>query len=155
MTELAYLFISNMADRMFLSVVGVVISVYSLYVELQKEKNPNFRAACDFNDKMSCSRVLTSKYARGFGFVGKLLGRDHLLNVRNCNLGILFYLAYLTVAPVLLVMSVMGILTSLYLGFILFYVLQDVCVVCISTYCVNGLLLYLNYSYYCHHSHRH
>nr|ASF90528.1 vitamin K epoxide reductase complex subunit 1 [Conus ebraeus] len=152
-----YFLLSNVLDRLLLSAIGVVISVYSLHVEIEKERNPSFRAACDFSEKMSCSKVLTSSYARGFGVVGKLFGSDSLLNARNCNLGIIFYLAYPVVdlflrpslaAPVLLLMSVSGILTSVYLAFILFFVLRDFCLVCVTTYFINGCLLYLNYSFY-------
>ena len=58
----AYVFISNVADRMLLCIVGVLLSCYSLHVEVQHEKNSSYVAACDFNEHMSCSRVLTSKY---------------------------------------------------------------------------------------------
>ncbi|KAL8589472.1 hypothetical protein ACOMHN_061683 [Nucella lapillus] len=157
MVPLPYLLISNMADRILLALAGVLMSVYSLHVEEEKEKNPNYRAACDFNEHMSCSRVLTSKYARGFSLVEGLLGKDHLLNARNCYTGIFFYLAYpavdLVLTPwlasgVLLGLSVLGVVTSVYLAYVLFFILKDVCVVCITTYVLNGLLLYLNYNYY-------
>ncbi|PVD31178.1 hypothetical protein C0Q70_06590 [Pomacea canaliculata] len=90
----AYVIISNMADRLLLSLAGLLVSVYSLHVEVQKEKNPKYRAACDFSERMSCSKVLTSKYSRGFGVVEPYLGKKHFLNVRNCNLGIVFYLVH-------------------------------------------------------------
>ncbi|XP_025092336.1 vitamin K epoxide reductase complex subunit 1-like protein 1 [Pomacea canaliculata] len=153
----AYVIISNMADRLLLSLAGLLVSVYSLHVEVQKEKNPKYRAACDFSERMSCSKVLTSKYSRGFGVVEPYLGKKHFLNVRNCNLGIVFYLVHaalalllpaVTAAPLLLLLSVAGVVTSLYLGYILFVVMNDVCVVCITTYVINGLLLYLSYSLY-------
>ena len=43
-----------------------------------------------------------------------------------------------------LLFSIMSCLGSVYLGYILYFVLHDVCVVCISTYVVNGLLFLLN-----------
>lgn len=58
---LAYLLFSNVVDRILVNVFGILVSTYALYVEEMKEKNPNYRALCDFNESMSCSRVLTSK----------------------------------------------------------------------------------------------
>ncbi|XP_077774089.1 vitamin K epoxide reductase complex subunit 1 isoform X1 [Podarcis muralis] len=48
-------------------------------------------------------------------------------------------------AIALLGSSVVSIVGSLYLAYILFFVLHDFCVVCISTYLLNFALLLLNY----------
>lgn len=46
------------------SSIGVLIALYSYYVKVKFLKNPTqFRALCDINDSISCSKVLTSKYA--------------------------------------------------------------------------------------------
>ena len=59
------------------------------------------------------------------------------------------FLAHLYWARMLLVISsVVSCIGSIYLAFILFYVLNDVCIVCISTYVVNFALMYLNYQLY-------
>ena len=55
------LIFSDFADHILFSCFGIVISVYSLYIEKRKEKDKDYRAACDFNEHMSCSRVLTSE----------------------------------------------------------------------------------------------
>ena len=79
MTPLAYVFISNVADRLLLCLLGFIISCYSLYVEVQHEKNPHYVAACDFNEHMSCSKVLTSRYASaGLEFALRSLYRLHI-----------------------------------------------------------------------------
>ncbi|KAK7455721.1 hypothetical protein BaRGS_00039461 [Batillaria attramentaria] len=133
MAPLAYVLFSNMVDRILLCMMGLLVSCYSLHVEVQKEHNPSYRAACDFSESMSCSKVLTSKYARGFGIVERYLA---LLSPPSLSGPLLFY------------MSVSSVLVSFYLGYILFFVLRDVCVVCVTTYVINGLLLYLNNSLY-------
>ena len=46
---------------LFLCAIGMFISMYALYVEILKEKDPNYTAMCDVNSYMTCSRVLTSK----------------------------------------------------------------------------------------------
>lgn len=44
------------------SVLGLVIALYSYYVKIKFLKNPSqFKALCDINDKMSCSKVITSR----------------------------------------------------------------------------------------------
>ena len=40
---------------------------------------------------MSCSKVFTSKYGRGFGLVSLILPEDHQLNQPNSVYGIFFY----------------------------------------------------------------
>lgn len=148
-----YLFLSNTADRIWLCVIGILVSIYALYVEVRKEHDPTYRAACDLGEHVSCSRVLTSKYGRGFGFVGFLLGKEHFMNVRNCNLGILFYSLQIIIGMfpgplpvfVLLLASVISVIGSVYLAIILCVVLKDICIVCITTYIINGSLMYINY----------
>ena len=40
---------------------GVALSLYALWVEVQKHRNPKYVAMCDLGDNMQCSRVLTSE----------------------------------------------------------------------------------------------
>ena len=40
---------------------GIALSLYALWVEIQKHRNPRYVAACDLGENMQCSRVLTSK----------------------------------------------------------------------------------------------
>ena len=44
-----------------LCLIGIGISAYALYVEWKKHADKNYVAFCDFNENMSCSKVLTSK----------------------------------------------------------------------------------------------
>lgn len=150
---------SDFADHILFSCFGIVISVYSLYIEIRKEKDKNYRAACDFNEHMSCSRVLTSKYSKGFGVVEILFGKEHVLNMPNCILGIIFYsmqlllglFTYYWATQLLFFCSVASCFGSLYLAYILFAVLHDFCLVCVTTYGVNAALTYLNYQAYYYH----
>lgn len=56
----AWLLMSNMADRVLLSVLGVGVSLYALRVEVRRENDPQYRAVCDFSDRFSCSKALCS-----------------------------------------------------------------------------------------------
>ncbi|RNA00352.1 vitamin K epoxide reductase complex subunit 1 1, partial [Brachionus plicatilis] len=74
------------------SAFGLVIAFYSYYVKIKYLRDPGqYRALCDINNKMSCSKVITSRYGSGFGIVGKLFGENSSLNVSNSLLGGVFY----------------------------------------------------------------
>ncbi|KAJ3607379.1 hypothetical protein NHX12_024430 [Muraenolepis orangiensis] len=138
--------------RFFLCTLGLVLSVYALHVELSKERNPDYRAMCDLGESVSCSKVFTSRWGRGFGLVQFLVAEDHVLNQPNSILGIIFYTLQLGLglsaspraALSLVLSSWVSIVGSLYLASILFFVLEDLCLVCVSTYVVNLALLLVN-----------
>jgi vitamin-K-epoxide reductase (warfarin-sensitive) len=70
-----------------------VTALYSYYVKIKFNRDPkNYTALCDFNEHMSCLRVVSSRYGRGFGIVGKILGEKSALNISNSILGSIFYL---------------------------------------------------------------
>ncbi|CAB4005818.1 Vitamin K epoxide reductase complex subunit 1 1 [Paramuricea clavata] len=78
--------------RHFLCLLGIVLSVYALYVEVKKMQDKSFTAMCDINAKMSCSKVFSSKYGTGFGLVEPLFGKDSVFNIPNSIYGIAFYI---------------------------------------------------------------
>lgn len=141
---------------LLLYITGIGLSSYAFYVEIQKELDPNYVALCDFSEEISCSRVFNSKYGKGFGLVTLITGDEkHFLNQPNALFGIIFYsvlgmlflcggssrfLAHLQFFSFLIANGM-----SCYLGYILYFVLKDLCVVCISTYAVNFLLLILSW----------
>ena len=52
---------SESFDHMLFCALGILVSVYALYVEVRKHKDSKYKAACDLGENMSCSRVLTSR----------------------------------------------------------------------------------------------
>uniref|UniRef100_A0A667WPB4 vitamin-K-epoxide reductase (warfarin-sensitive) n=1 Tax=Myripristis murdjan TaxID=586833 RepID=A0A667WPB4_9TELE len=138
--------------RLFLCVFGLVLSVYALHVELSRESNPEYRAMCDLGESVSCSKVFTSRWGRGFGLVQFFVDKDSPLNQPNSVLGIIFYtlqlglgLSVSTRAALFLVFSSwVSVAGSLYLASILAFVLGDFCMVCVSTYIINFALLFTN-----------
>ncbi|XP_068228902.1 vitamin K epoxide reductase complex subunit 1-like protein 1 [Palaemon carinicauda] len=131
-----------------LSGIGIMLSLYALYVEVSKESDGNYQAMCDISPSISCSKVFTSKYGRGFGIIGELLGHDHILNQPNSIPGILFYVLIvitgeiknLRAAKVQKILLFFSNFMSLYLAYLLYFVLHDFCIVCVSTYIINLLL---------------
>ncbi|XP_071389684.1 vitamin K epoxide reductase complex subunit 1 [Centroberyx affinis] len=138
--------------RIFLCVFGLILSVYALHVELSRERNPEYRAMCDLGESVSCSKVFTSRWGRGFGLVQFLVAQDSALNQPNSVLGIIFYTLQLGLglsvckraALFLVFSSWVSVAGSLYLASILAFVLGDFCMVCVSTYIVNFALLFTN-----------
>ncbi|XP_053551132.1 vitamin K epoxide reductase complex subunit 1-like protein 1 [Bombina bombina] len=138
--------------RLLFCGAGIALSVYAYHVETSKERDPDYTALCDINSGISCSKVFTSRWGRGFGLVENILGAQSLLNQPNSVFGILFYALQILLgfsqsaaATVTLIgTSLVSIAGSLYLAYILLYVLKDFCVICISTYMLNFSLLLLN-----------
>ncbi|XP_040032226.1 vitamin K epoxide reductase complex subunit 1 [Gasterosteus aculeatus] len=138
--------------RTFLCVLGLFLSAYALHVELSRERNPDYRAMCDLGESVSCSKVFTSRWGRGFGLVQFFVAKDSLLNQPNSVLGLLFYTLQMGLglslskkaAALLVLFSWVSVAGSLYLASILAFVLGDFCMVCVSTYLVNFALLFTN-----------
>ncbi|XP_042236245.1 vitamin K epoxide reductase complex subunit 1-like [Homarus americanus] len=134
-----------------LALAGIGLSLYALYVEIKKESDRDFQAMCDISASVSCSRVFTSKYGRGFGIIGEVLGKDHILNQPNSIPGIIFYCLVILLGEIRSVrvakfqrsLITLSNLMSVYLAYLLYFVLKDFCVVCVTTYFVNVLLTVL------------
>ncbi|CAH0398389.1 unnamed protein product [Chilo suppressalis] len=132
------------------AILGVIVSTYALYVEMAAESKPGYKALCDISEYASCSRVLTSEYSKGFGIIPK----ESALEVPNCIYGTLFYCFMIFLATfdhigvnrLQLLLSLVSCASSVYLAYLLAFVLHDICLVCISTYFINGLLLWLVYN---------
>jgi len=139
--------------------LGMGLSGYALFVEINVHKDPeNYRAMCDVDESHSCTTVFKSKYGRGFGVVGTLLGDDaHPANQPNAVYGLVFYaLGFLLfaccggqsrklLAELLFYMAILANFMSCYLGYLLYAVLKNMCYVCVATYAVNFLLLVFLY----------
>ncbi|CAF0934600.1 unnamed protein product [Adineta steineri] len=132
-----------------LCLVGISLSLYAFYVETRSTNDHSYRAACDIGERMSCSRVLTSRWGRGFG----LFNADSPLNLPDSLFGFFYYCLSLilnrsytskTVARLRVFLSIITNLGTVYLGYILYFVLHDICVVCCGMYTVNFLLFICN-----------
>ncbi|XP_066258294.1 vitamin K epoxide reductase complex subunit 1-like protein 1 [Euwallacea similis] len=123
------------------SVIGCGLSIYAYSVEKSLEKNTNYEAYCDINPQISCTRVFRSTYGKGLG----IFQEGSVFHQPNSFFGIIFY-TILTVfalieSPVAvngsLLLIIISNFISCYFAYLLYFVLRDLCVVCISTYVVN------------------
>lgn len=44
-----------------LSAVGFLLSLYTSYVEVRAEQDRSYRAMCDISERISCTKVFTSR----------------------------------------------------------------------------------------------
>jgi len=137
---------------LIVSVLGLACSYYSILVSDAKTADPSYVALCDISKAISCSNVLTSFYSKGFGILGYIFGETSPIYQSNGFYGLIFYAATAAFslypaqlfAKIYLVLTISSLIISAYLGYILFYVLEDLCVVCISTYLFNCALFILS-----------
>jgi len=120
-----------------LAAVGFVLSFYAWHVEQLAGKKKGYRAACDINDRVSCTKTFTSKY-------GALLGNS------NAVYGMIFYLIIFALSLVqetgyILVLSVLAVLGSAYLAYVQYAKIRAFCLVCAGIYLINILLVILSY----------
>lgn len=135
-----------------LCLLGFAVCIYALNVEFHVEANPEYEAMCDINEKMSCSKVLTSEYGKGFGVLGYIIGHDHSLNLKNPFFGLAFYTIQLILSDMKgslayklqLATAIMANCGTVWLAYILYFVLNDFCVVCVLTYAINFCVLMTN-----------
>ncbi|CAH2222722.1 vitamin K epoxide reductase complex subunit 1 1 [Pelobates cultripes] len=139
--------------RYAVCVLGIVLSIYAYHVEREKERDPAYRALCDISEWVRCSTVLSSRWGRGFGMLGTIFGKESVMNQPNSVFGLVFYFVQLLLgmtvsavaALVLMTSSIVSVVGSLYLAYILYFVLKDFCIICITTYVLNFILFIINY----------
>eukprot|EP00164_Ancoracysta_twista_P004597 GFYU01006208.1.p1 GENE.GFYU01006208.1~~GFYU01006208.1.p1 ORF type:complete len:169 (-),score=41.24 GFYU01006208.1:176-631(-) len=124
----------------YMCAMGMVLSAYALYVEIKLSQDKNFVALCDISEWMSCSKVFSSKWGH------------MLFGVPNAFWGCLFYpiVALLTrkkVWDLVLLASAISTLGSCFLGYILIFVVVDICLVCMSIYVISFIMLYVVYNH--------
>ncbi|KAG7207421.1 hypothetical protein KM043_009070 [Ampulex compressa] len=127
--------------------IGLVLCYYAYTVEIAKEKDDSYVALCDINEYISCTKPFTSKYGKGFG----LIPSDSVFYLNNPIYGFGFYtiIAILSLsntyyASIIVVgLNIVSNMGSVYLAYIL-YSINTLCIVCISTYVINALILFLS-----------
>jgi len=123
-------------EIIILAIIGFILSLYALSIE-KKFKKEAYKPACDINDKISCTKALTSPYAKIF-------------KIKNSLLGIFFYtliiiLAIISQIQTIFYLSIISVLGSIYLAYISYFKLKTICIICTSIYLVNILLLIISY----------
>jgi vitamin-K-epoxide reductase (warfarin-sensitive) len=129
--------------------IGICLSLYALFVEYKAGMDSSYVALCDISEDLACSKVFLSKYGRIWSALG-VIPDGSALDLPNSVYGVAFYSTYALlcwyrhssgiIPDILLALSVVSMVLSTYLSYILTYVLEDVCVVCYSTYLINFII---------------
>ena len=120
-----------------IAIIGLILAIYAFYTERKLAKNKNYKAVCDFNEQLSCSKNFKSAEAKTFF-------------IPNSVLGILFFiiiiiLAYFNRLDYIFYISLPSTLFTIYLAYVSYIKLKNFCLVCTSTYIVNILIFYISY----------
>lgn len=132
-----------------LALLGCGIAGYALSVEAHMD-DPDYEAMCDIAAKFSCTEVFRSEYAHPLSHWG-LVPKGSDLDLGLASAGIILYSAYFLAAclwdvfpfrkPVFLAVASCGACFSLYLLYVLKFILGDFCIVCTGFHCVNFSML--------------
>ena len=121
----------------FLGVVGFFISYY-IYNKVRNGE----KLVCVIGKK--CDVVIGSKYNTMFGFKNEIFGMIYYSLVVILSLVFIFgteILLGFSLSSILILMAVAGVLFSIYLTYIQFFVLKATCDYCLLSALVNVLIL--------------
>ena len=119
------------------SLAGLFLSVYSLHIEKRFAESKEYRAVCDISNRISCTKLFSSRYGTHFGISNSLYGLLFYL--------ILFILSLYNLNNYLFYLSVILFIGSLYLAYVSYFKLKNYCIICHGIYLVNILILVFSY----------
>lgn len=139
-----------------LASLGLAASVASLYVHYQILADPNYISFCDVSETVSCEGVLTSRFGSAFGVPVAVGGA--IWSTLVLLLGVLGMRPASSAAPgpakagrddrrssvagYIFVLSTIGLAGVLYLGYASFFILRQMCPLCVTMYvAVIGLFV--------------
>lgn len=120
-----------------LAALGLVASVASLYVHYQILADPSYVSFCDVSETVSCESVLTSQYGKVFGIpvaVGGALWSALVLMLGIMGMKPAGSDRAGRVAGYIFVLSTIGLAGVLYLGYASFFILRQMCPLCLTMY---------------------
>mmetsp|Transcript_130603 Transcript_130603/g.325894 ORF Transcript_130603/g.325894 Transcript_130603/m.325894 type:complete len:165 (+) Transcript_130603:78-572(+) len=128
--------------------LGIALNIYTMHVEGQISKMPGYQPACDLGSWSSCSKVFTSPWAHILRHWG-LVEQGSLFDLSLPQLAIPYFLLLMIYpvarrtspyAPSLyLCVGIGAIAFNVYLACILKFVLKEFCIICATTYLINGV----------------
>ncbi|MGE0009541.1 MAG: vitamin K epoxide reductase family protein [Candidatus Babeliales bacterium] len=120
-----------------LAVLGLSISLYSFWVDRKLLHDATYKPMCDLSDKVSCSKPFSTPYSE-------------VLGISNTVISIIFYTSMFWLAMgcfsrSLFLGALISVVASIYLAYLLFFKIKSLCLICVSLYIVNILLLIATY----------
>ena len=135
---------------LIVSILGLIVSIYALYIENKASSNDDYHASCDINEVISCSKVFLSEQAHVFSYLA-IIPKGSWLDLPNAAYGILFYVLVGIISrfmcdmpmlmDILLFISTFSMVLSSYLAYVLAN-MSTICVICLSTYVCNSFIFF-------------
>lgn len=118
--------------------LGLLVSVYACFVEQKIKQDHSYKPACDISERISCSKPLASKYS------------NVVFGTSNSLIGILLYatvvvMGFLGLSKLIFFTAIIACCLSILFAYILLTKVQTLCLVCLSIYAINGLLLWVSW----------
>ena len=128
-----------------LAALGLGASVAALYVHYQMLADPTYTSFCDVNETVSCEAVLTSQYGSVAGVpvaAGGAIWSALILLLAVFGMTPARSEKAAAVAGYIFVLSTIGLAGALYLGYASFFILRQMCPLCMTMYvAVIGLFV--------------
>ncbi len=117
--------------------IGLLSSIYMWYIHVRHAANPEYESMCDITETVACTSVVTGEYGS-------------LVVLPNSVYGMIYYVLIMVLASfgfllTIFWISILGLIGSAYLAYLLYYKLRQVCIVCTLTYIVNIALFVAAY----------
>lgn len=114
------------------AVVGCIVSIYAAYVHRQRKRTLGYRAWCDINSAVSCSKAIGSRFG-------------DILNVANGVYGAVFFVIVLVLGSLgwwalVFRLCVPASMVCLYLAYALYFDVKTICILCNLMYATVAVL---------------
>ena len=115
-----------------LSALGIVLSLYTLYLHWKISKEEKYQAVCDLSDRFSCTKSIRSPEGKIFGIPNGVFGIGFY--------GLILILTFTDFTNYIFPLTAWGVVASMYFAYQLYFRVKTVCLVCNSIYVINVLL---------------
>ena len=120
-----------------LAVLALAASTYALYVHYRMLADPTYTSACNINETVSCEAVLTSQYGSVAGVpvaAGGAIWSALILLLAVFGMTPARSEKAEAVAGYIFILSTIGLAGVLYLGYASFFILRQMCPICMTMY---------------------
>jgi len=120
-----------------LAVLALAASTYALYVHYRMLADPTYTSACNINETVSCEAVLTSQYGSVAGVpvaAGGAIWSALILLLAVFGMTPARSDKAEAVAGYIFILSTIGLAGVLYLGYASFFILRQMCPICMTMY---------------------
>jgi vitamin-K-epoxide reductase (warfarin-sensitive) len=119
-----------------LSLLGLALTFYAIYVRNKKIENPHYKPLCDISKKISCTKSFMSEDFTILFFPNTIYGLIYY--------GLCFLFSFSRVNYIFYI-SIPAMLFTFYLAYISYFKQKNFCAVCTILYLINIYLIIMSY----------